>query len=59
MATKKPYKRKNKNTIRDVDMNQMAYQYFEGIDLMAIEGVNDATIMAISKRDRFGRYQKI
>ncbi|HHB51905.1 MAG TPA: IS110 family transposase [Saprospiraceae bacterium] len=47
IATKKPYKRKNKNTIRGVDMNQMSYQYFEGIDLMAIEGVNDATIMAI------------
>ena len=46
IASKKPYKRKNKNTIRDVDMNQMSYQYFEGIDLMAIEGVNDATIMA-------------
>ncbi len=25
----------------------MSYQYFEGIDLMAIEGINDATIMAI------------
>lgn len=47
IATKKPHKRKNKNTIRDVDMNQMAYQYFEGVDLMAIEGVNDATVMAI------------
>jgi len=47
IASKKPYKRKNKNTIRGTDMNQMSYQYFEGIDLMAIEGVNDATIMAI------------
>ncbi len=47
IASKKSYKRKNKNTIRDVDMNQMSYQYFEGIDLMAIEGVNDATIMAL------------
>jgi len=47
IATKKPHKRKNKNTIRGVDMNQMAYQYFEGVDLMAIEGVNDATVMAI------------
>ncbi len=28
-------------------MNQMSYKYFEGIDLMAIEGVNDATIMSI------------
>src|SRR5680860_666397 len=47
IASKKPYKRKNKNTIRGVDMNQISYQYFEGIDLMAIEGVNDATIMAL------------
>ena len=47
IASKKPYKRKNKNTIKGIDMNQMSYQYFEGIDLMAIEGVNDATIIAI------------
>ncbi len=47
IASKKPYKRKNKNTIRGIDMNQISYQYFEGIDLMAIEGVNDATIMSI------------
>lgn len=42
----KKYKRKNKNTIKGTDMNYIAYQYFEGVDLMAIEGVNDATIMA-------------
>jgi len=28
-------------------MNQIGVQYFEGVDLMAIEGVNDATIMAL------------
>ena len=28
-------------------MNQIGFQYFEGIDLMAIEGVNDATVMAL------------
>jgi len=33
VATKKPHKRKNKNTIEGTDMNQVAYQYFEGIDL--------------------------
>jgi len=44
---KKTHKRKNKNTIGHTDMNQIAYQYFEGIDLMAIEGVNDSTIMTI------------
>jgi transposase len=47
VADKKKYKRKNKNAIRGADMNQIAYQYFEGVDLMEIEGVNDATIMAI------------
>jgi transposase len=47
VAGKKPFKRKNKNTIKDTDMNQISYQYFEGVDLMAIEGVNDATIMSI------------
>ena len=46
IATKKPHKRKNKNAIRNTDMNQLSYQYFEGVDLMAIEGVNDATLMA-------------
>jgi transposase len=46
VASPKKYKRKNKNTIKGTDMNYIAYQYFEGVDLMAIEGVNDATIMA-------------
>ena len=27
-------------------MNYLAYKFFKGIDLMAIEGVNNATIMA-------------
>ncbi len=47
VANQKTDKRKNKNGIRGTDMNQMAYQYFEWIDLMAIEGVNDATILSI------------
>ena len=47
VASKKKYKRKNKNAIKGADMNQIAYQYFEGVDLMAVEGVSDATIMAI------------
>lgn len=45
VATKKPHKRKNKNAITNTDMNQLSYQYFEGIDLMAIEGFNDGIIM--------------
>lgn len=47
IAGKKPYKRKNKNGIRNTDMNQIGYQYFEGIDLMAIEGFNDNIIMSL------------
>ena len=31
----------------DTDLNLLSYQYFEGIDLMAIEGVNEGLIMAI------------
>lgn len=46
-TTEKPYKRKNKNAVDIKDFNQIAYQYFGGVDLMAIEGVSHATIMAI------------
>lgn len=28
-------------------MNQISYQYLQGVDLMEIEGVNDATIMVV------------
>jgi transposase len=47
LATKKPYKRKNKNSIKNADMNQLGYQYFEGVDLMAIEGFSDSLIMSL------------
>ena len=43
----KPYKRVNKNAIAIKNFNQVAFQYFGGIDLMAIEGVSHATVMAI------------
>lgn len=43
----KPHKRINKNAIKGIDLNQVAYQYFGGIDLMRIEGVNHSTIMSI------------
>ncbi len=46
-TTDKPYKRKNKNAIDIKDFNQIAFQYFGGVDLMAIEGVGHATVMAI------------
>jgi transposase len=43
----KPHKRVNKNSPQNIDLNLKSYQYFEGIDLMAIEGVSHSTIMAV------------
>jgi len=42
----KPYKRINKNAPK-IELNQMAFQYFGGIDLMEIEGLSHATILTI------------
>ena len=47
MPEAKPHKRKNKNSPKNMDLNIIAYQYFEGVDLMAIEGVSDATILSL------------
>jgi transposase len=43
----KPHKRITKNTNKQLDLNQVSFQYFEGIDLMKIEGVSHATVMTI------------
>jgi transposase len=43
----KPHKRANKNAPRNFDLNQLAYKYFDGIDLMNIEGVSHSTIMVL------------
>jgi len=43
----KPYKKINKNTPKNIDLNLMAYQYFEGVDLMAIEGMSYSTVLAL------------
>lgn len=43
----KPHKRVNKNTPKNIDLNLFAYQYFEGVDLMAIEGMSHATVLAL------------
>jgi len=45
--SKKVHKRINKNTPKNMDINLMAYQYFEGIDLLAIEGVSYSTVLSI------------
>ncbi len=46
-TTDKPYKRINKNAPEIKNFNQIAFQYFGGIDLMAIEGVSHGTVLAI------------
>jgi transposase len=44
---KKVYKRINKNTPKNLDINLLSYQYFEGVDLLAIEGVSHATVLTL------------
>lgn len=45
LPSKKPYKRQNKNGIKGVDLNIIAYQYFNGVDLLAIPGVSHSTVL--------------
>ncbi len=44
---KKIHKRVNKNAPKNIDINLLAYQYFEGVDLLAIEGVSHSTVMSL------------
>lgn len=44
---KKVYKKINKNTPKNLDINLLSYQYFGGVDLLAIEGVSHATALAV------------
>lgn len=46
-TTKKTHKRINKNTPKNIDINQVAFQYFGGVDLMNIEGVSHGTVLSI------------
>jgi transposase len=44
---KKPHKRINKNTPKNIDINLKSYQMFKGIDLLAIEGMSYNTVLSI------------
>lgn len=46
-TSNKPYKRLNKNAPGIPNLNQVAFQYFGGVDLMAIEGLSHASILSI------------
>ena len=43
----KSYKRINKNTPKDIDLNLKSYQMFEGTDLLAIEGMSYSTVLVL------------
>jgi transposase len=43
----KPHKRINKNAPEIKNFNQVVFQYFGGVDLMAIEGVSHSTVVSI------------
>lgn len=43
----KPFKRNNKNSIKGLDLNKAAFQYFNGVDLYQIPGVSHSTILSI------------
>lgn len=44
---KKLHKKVNKNSPKNIDINLMSYQYFEGVDLLAIEGVSHSTVLSV------------
>jgi transposase len=43
----KAYKKVNKNTPKNIDLNLKSYQMFEGIDLLAIEGMSYSTVLSL------------
>lgn len=43
----KSYKRVNKNTPKNIDLNLKSYQILEGTDLLAIEGMSFSTVLAL------------
>ena len=45
LPSKKPDKRINKNTIKGIDLNITAYQFFGGVDLLTIPGVSFSTVL--------------
>lgn len=44
---RKVHKKINKNTPKNMDINLLSYQYFEGVDLLAIEGVSYSTVLTL------------
>lgn len=45
LPNKKPDKRVNKNSLKGINLNIVSYQYFDGVDLLAIPGVSFSTVL--------------
>jgi len=43
----KVHKKVNKNTPKNIDLNLKAYQFFDGLDLYAIEGFSHGTVLTL------------
>lgn len=43
----KIHKKVNKNTPKNIDLNLVSYQYFEGLDLYSIEGFSHGTVLSL------------
>jgi transposase len=52
----KVHKRLNKNN-PDININLLSYQYFEGVDLLAIEGVSHSTVLTLMSEVGQGIYK--
>lgn len=46
-TSEKPHKRNNKNAPLIKNFNQLAYQYFGGVDLFDIEGLSHSTVLSV------------
>lgn len=59
-TTPNPHKRINKNAPEIKDFNQIAFRYFDGVDLLAIEGLSHATVLSIMSEigpEGFAKFQ--
>jgi len=54
----KPFKRNNKNSINGLDLNKVAFQYFQGVDLYHIPGVSHSTILSIMSEIGYDGFSK-
>jgi len=54
---KKLYKKVNKNAPKNIDLNLLLYHYFDGVYLLAIEGVSHSTVLTLMSEVGNGIYK--